>query len=322
MKQRPLGNTGFQVAPIIFGGNVFGWTVDEKRSFALLDAWVDAGFNAIDTADMYSSWVEGNKGGESETIIGHWLQAHPSKRDKVLIFTKVGGDFGDDKRKGLKAGYIRLAVEASLKRLSIETIDLYQSHFPDETVDDEETLSVYQDLIKEGKVRAIGASNYSATQLDRALKIAADKNLPAYQTLQPEYNLYDRNGYEGGLSDLCVAHNIGVIPYYSLASGFLSGKYRSEADLGQSKRGEGIKKYLNNRGMRILAALDEVSKRQNAKPAEIALAWLLTRPAITAPIASATSIEQMNSLKKATEINLTQEDVILLNDASSILPTD
>ena len=322
MKQRPLGKTGFQIAPIIFGGNVFGWTVDEKRSFALLDAWVDAGFNAIDTADMYSAWVDGNKGGESESIIGHWLQAHPSKRDKVLIFTKVGGDFRDEKRKGLKAGYIRLAVEASLQRLSIEAIDLYQSHFPDETVDDEETLSVYQDLIKEGKIRAIGASNYTAPQLDRALKIAAEKNLPAYQTLQPEYNLYDRFSYEGAVADLCLDHTIGVIPYYSLASGFLSGKYRSEADLGQSQRGAGIKKYLNPRGMRILAALDEDSKGQNAKPAEIALAWLLTRPAITAPIASATSIEQMASLKKATEINLTPDEVILLNEASAVLPTD
>ncbi|AEI38011.1 aldo/keto reductase [Zymomonas mobilis] len=317
MEQRLLGKTGFKIAPVVLGGNVFGWTIDEKRSFEILDAWVDAGFNAVDTADIYSAWVNGNKGGESETIIGHWLQTRPDKRDKILIFTKGGGDFGDNKRKGLAAGYIRLAVEASLKRLNIEAIDLYQSHFPDESVSDEETLGAYKDLMKEGKIKAIGASNFNAEQLAHALKISEEKGLPAYQTLQPEYNLYDRDSYDGALRELCIKKGLGVITYFSLASGFLSGKYHSKADLDKSPRGKGIEKYLTERGMHIIAALEKTAQKHNAKPAEVALAWLIARDGVTAPIASATNLQQLQSLQKAATLKLNASDIMLLDKASA-----
>ena len=255
MNKRPLGQSGLEIAPLVFGGNVFGWTIDEKTSFELLDTFVDAGLNAIDTADMYSVWADGNQGGESETIIGNWLKANPGKRDKVLILTKVGMELGDE-RKGLSRRWIERAVEDSLRRIQVETIDLYQSHLFDPEVPLEETLGAYQRLIEQGKVRAIGASNHDAGQLRQALDVSAANGLPRYATLQPEYNLYDRSGYEGALRDLAIEENLGVITYYSLASGFLSGKYRSAADLGKSPRGEDIGKYLDARGQRILAALD------------------------------------------------------------------
>ena len=316
MDQRPLGRSGLSIAPLVFGGNVFGWTVDEKTSFDLLDAFVDAGFNAIDTADVYSSWAPGNKGGESETIIGKWLKANPAKRDKVLLLTKVGSDMGQGHR-DLSAGWIAKAVEDSLRRLQTDVIDLYQSHWPDERVPYEETLGAYDTLIKAGKVRAIGTSNLDATQLKQALDVSQAKKLPRYETLQPEYNLYDRSSFDGPLRDLCRAEGLGVITYFSLASGFLSGKYRSEADVGKSKRGGGMTKYLNPRGTGILAALDAVAARHDAKPAEIALAWVMARDGVTAPIASATSRDQLASLAKSAEIGLTAADVAALDEASA-----
>ena len=258
MQKRSLGNSGIEVAPLAFGGNVFGWSVNEAMSHTLLHGFIHAGFNLIDTADMYSTWVPGHKGGESETIIGNWLKKS-GKRDKVVIATKVGMDLGEGK-KGLSKAYILRAAEASLKRLQTDVIDLYQSHKEDENMPLEETLEAYAQLVKQGKVRAIGASNYSAPRLAEALKAGRAKNLPLYQTLQPHYNLCDRADFESELEPLCLKENIGVISYYSLASGFLSGKYRSEKDLAKSAaRGAGVKKYLNSRGMRILDALDRLA---------------------------------------------------------------
>jgi len=314
--RRALGNTGLQIAPLVFGGNVFGWTADEARSFELLDAFVAAGFNAIDTADVYSKWVPGHRGGESESIIGRWLQARPGRRQQVLIFTKVGGDLGDDRR-GLSQRWIERAVEDSLRRLNTDVIDLYQSHWPDPGTPHEESLAAYERLLKAGKVRAIGCSNFSAEQLAASLKAAHAHGLPSYQTLQPEYNLIDRASYDGPLRDLAIRENIGVITYYSLASGFLSGKYRSEADLKHSARGRGVAKYLTPRGQRILDALDGVARRLEAKPAEVALAWLMQRDGVTAPIASATSLEQLESFAKAASLSLAPADVEALDAASA-----
>ena len=316
MKMRPLGKTGLQIAPLVLGGNVFGWTIDEGTSFNLLDGFVDAGLNAIDTADVYSAWADGNKGGESETIIGNWLKANPGMREKVLIFTKVGLDMGRDK-KGLSTRWIVQAVEDSLRRLQTDRIDLYQSHRPDPTSTYDETLGAYEKLLKTGKVRAIGASNLTAAQLRDSLRVASEKSLPRYETLQPEYNLYDRSGFDGELRELAIREGLGVITYYSLASGFLSGKYRSKEDLSKSKRGAGITRYLNVRGAAILKALDEVAKRNDAKPAEVALAWLIAREGVTAPIASATSREQLASLVKATCLTLTAKDIGALDQASA-----
>ncbi|GGD86994.1 NADP-dependent aryl-alcohol dehydrogenase [Aureimonas endophytica] len=316
MRMRELGSSGLAIAPIVFGGNVFGWTIDEGQSFELLDAFVDAGFNAIDTADVYSRWVPGNEGGESEAIIGRWLKANPDKRDKVLIFTKVGSDLGGD-RKGLSSRWIERAVEDSLRRLQVETIDLYQSHWPDENARYADTLAAYDRLIKAGKVRAIGASNHDAAQLGAALRTADETGLPRYDVIQPEYNLYDRDQFDGALRDLAIREGLGVITYFSLASGFLSGKYRSKADLGQSPRGEGVAKYLDGRGLSILAALDEVGERRNARPAEVALAWVIAREGVTAPIASATSLTQLESLRRAAELSLTPEDIARLDGASA-----
>jgi aryl-alcohol dehydrogenase-like predicted oxidoreductase len=314
MKLRKLGTTGLEIAPLVFGGNVFGWTADEKTSFALLDAFVDAGLNAIDTADVYSAWVPGNSGGESETIIGNWLKKHPAKRDKVLILTKVGlGKLEKD----LSAAWIAHSVEGSLRRLGIDHIDLYQSHWHVPSASNEETLGAYDKLLKAGKVRSIGCSNFDAEQLAAALKVADEKGLPRYQTLQPEYNLYDRDGFDAAMQALVQRENIGVITYYSLASGFLSGKYRSKEDLKKSARGGGIEKYLNPRGMRILDALDAVASRHGAKPAEVALAWLIAQKAVTAPIASATNLEQMASLVRAVHLQLTAADLALLDEASA-----
>jgi aryl-alcohol dehydrogenase-like predicted oxidoreductase len=314
MKKRELGRSGIMVSPFCFGGNVFGWTVDEKLSFKLLDAFVASGLEFIDTADVYSKWVPSNKGGESETIIGKWLK-QSGKRDSVIIATKVGKPMGEDK-KGLSKAYITKAVEESLKRLQTDFIDLYQSHDDDKNTPFEETLSVYTDLIKQGKVRAIGASNYSAARFKEALEISKINNLARYETLQPEYNLYDREGYEKELEPLCVADNIGVITFYSLASGFLTGKYRSETDLSQSARGGGVKKYLNPRGFNILAALDEVAAQYKTTPASVAIAWVIARPGITAPIASFTSLRQLHNTTHAVHLNLSVETIGLLDEAS------
>jgi aryl-alcohol dehydrogenase-like predicted oxidoreductase len=315
MQLRPLGSTGLQIAPLVFGGNVFGWTVDERRSFELLDAFVDAGFNAIDTADVYSRWVPGHGGGESETIIGKWLAAKPSRRDQVLLFTKVGSDMGDDRR-GLGQGWIERAVDDSLRRLQVERIDLYQSHRPDDAVPHEETLAAYQRLVEAGKIGAIGCSNFSAKQVADAHWVAREQGLPTYATLQPEYNLHDRASYDGALRELAIELGLGVIPYFSLASGFLTGKYRTEADLSKSPRGGAVKKYLTPRGMRILAALDEVAGRHASQPAEVALAWLMAREGVTAPIASATSVEQMKSFSNAAALVLSEDDRARLDRAS------
>lgn len=315
MQHRTLA-PGLSIAPLVFGGNVFGWTVDEKTSFALLDAVADNGLNAIDTADVYSAWKPGNKGGESETIIGNWLKQNPGKRDKVVLFTKVGSDLGEG-RKGLSERWIVQAVEDSLKRLQIETIDLYFSHWPDPETPHAETLGAYQKLIDAGKIRAIGASNLDAAQLAEALTVADENRLPRYQVLQPEYNLYDRAGFDGALRDLVRKEKIGVVTYFSLASGFLSGKYRSKADLSQSQRGSAVEKYLDVRGLRILGALDAVAAAQGAKPAEVALAWLIQREGVTAPIASATTVAQVESLARATALQLAADEVAALDAASA-----
>jgi len=300
---------------MVFGGNVFGWTVDQKTSFELLDAFVDAGLNAVDTADIYSAWVPGNKGGESETILGNWFAKTPSNRDKVVLITKVGSAFSPE-RKGLSARWIAQAVEDSLRRLKTDHIDLYLSHWPDLEVPYDETLGAYAQLLKAGKIKAVGASNLSASQLGSALAVSKEKGLPRYDVLQPEYNLYSRKTFDGELRDLTMAQDIGVITYYSLASGFLSGKYRSEKDLGKSPRGGGIAKYLDARGYRILASLDSVSAEVKATPAEVAVAWLIARPGVTAPIASATNRSQLDSLVRATQLKLTPAHIAALDEAS------
>jgi aryl-alcohol dehydrogenase-like predicted oxidoreductase len=315
MEKRKLGNSGLELTPLAFGGNVFGWTIDEKTSFEILDAFTEAGFNFIDTADVYSRWKPGNQGGESETIIGNWLKKR-GNRDQILIATKVGADMGQGE-KSLTKAYILKAVEDSLKRLQTDYIDLYQSHYDDPETPVEETLEAYAELVKAGKVRVIGASNFSPERLGEALKASREKGLPRYESLQPEYNLYARENFERTLEPLCLENNIGVIPYFSLASGFLTGKYRSEADLNKSPRGGGIGKYLNERGFRILKALDEVAANHTATPAQVALSWLLHRPGITAPIASATSVSQLKDLIHATELKLEPTDLEKLNDASA-----
>ena len=314
MNFRALGRSGLQVSPICFGGNVFGWTADEATSFSLLDAWVDAGMNFVDTADVYSRWVPGHTGGESETIIGKWL-ARSGKRDKIVLATKVGKPMGDDKV-GLAPAYIRSAVEASLKRLQTDVIDLYQSHDDDATVPLADTLGAYAELIEAGKVRAIGASNFSAPRLSEALAVSAKFGLPRYESLQPLYNLVERPAYEAELESVCMQNGLGVINFFALASGFLSGKYRSEADLGKSARGQGVKKYVNPKGLAVLDALDAVSERLNATPAQVALAWQIARPGITAPIASATSLAQLEGLVAAARLKL-DTDAIRAIDAAS-----
>jgi len=315
MNKRNLGSSGLEVSPLAFGGNVFGWTADETVSFRLLDAFVEAGFNLIDTADMYSSWVAGNKGGESETIIGKWLK-RSGKRDKVIIATKVGKEMGPG-RKGLSRSYIFQAVEDSLRRLQTDYIDLYQSHDDDSQTPLEETMEAFGQLIKQGKVRAVGASNFSAKRLAEALRTSEKFGYPKYQSLQPLYNLYDRADYEKELEPLCRDKGLGVITFFSLASGFLSGKYRSQEDLANRARADMVKKYLNERGHRILAALDEVARRQNVTPVQAALAWLIARPTVTAPIASATSLDQLNQLIAAATLELDPSSMTLLNQASS-----
>jgi aryl-alcohol dehydrogenase-like predicted oxidoreductase len=315
MQLRPLGRSGLEVSPLAFGGNVFGWTVDETQSFRLLDAWLDAGFNFVDTADVYSRWVPGHVGGESETIIGKWFR-QSGKRNRVVLATKVGKPMGEGKE-GLSAAYIREAVDASLQRLKTDHIDLYQSHDDDAATPLEESLEAFASLIKAGKVRAIGASNYTAPRLAEALDVSERLGLPRYESLQPLYNLYDRAVFEDDLEALCLARGVGVINFYALAAGFLTGKYRSEADAGKSARGANTtKKYLNGRGLRILDALDAAASAQGATPAQVAIAWQIARPAITAPIASATSIAQLDELTRAATLILDPSTIAQLDAAS------
>jgi aryl-alcohol dehydrogenase-like predicted oxidoreductase len=314
MTKRRLGRTGIEISPLVLGGNVFLWTADKTASFAVLDRFADAGFETIDTADVYSSWVPGHTGGESERIIGEWM-ASRGRRDRTVVITKVGSEMGPGK-KGLSAAYIVEAVEASLQRLRTDYIDIYLSHWPDPAVPYEETLGAYQQLRRAGKVRAIGASNLDAEQLRASLDAAAAHGLPRYDVLQPEYNLYDRDRFEGPLRDLVIAEDIGVVTYFGLAKGFLTGKYRHESDLGRSPRGGGVRAYLNPRGTRILGALDQVAASHAATPAEVALAWAAAQRGVTAPIASATTVDQVNSLIRSASLTLTAADLKALDAAS------
>ena len=311
---RELGHSGIKVGVLAFGGNVFGWTADEATSFRLLDAFVAGGGNLIDTANSYSRWVTGHVGGESETVIGKWI-ARRGHHDDVVIATKVGSDMGQG-GKCLRRDYILRAVDESLRRLNVDAIDLYQSHWDDETTSFDETLDAYSRLIAQGKVKAIGASNLTADRLAQALDAAARAGLPRYESLQPLYNLYDRDTFEGPLRDVCLREDIGVITYFSLAAGFLTGKYRSEADYAKSARGPGMKKYLNPRGLRILDALDDVAGRLHATPAQVSLAWLMAQPGVTAAIASATSLAQLDDLLAATRLALDELDMRQLDEAS------
>jgi aryl-alcohol dehydrogenase-like predicted oxidoreductase len=315
MEMRKLGSSDLQVSPIMLGGNVFGWTADEANSFRILDAFVDRGFNFVDTADVYTAWVPGHSGGESEEVIGRWL-AQSGKRKNVVLATKVGMEVRG--RKGLSKDHILRSAEESLRRLQTDYIDLYQSHRDDPDTNFEETLSAYAQLIKEGKVRAIGASNYNAERLNQVMEVSKNGALPAYCSLQPLYNLYDREDYEGNLEPVVKAWNLGVVPYYSLAAGFLTGKYRSEADLQNRARGTTVQKYLNERGLRILAALDSVAQEQGSSPATVAVAWLMARPSVTAPIVSATSTEQLETILRAVELNLSQKAVVYLDTESAV----
>jgi aryl-alcohol dehydrogenase-like predicted oxidoreductase len=316
MIKRNLGNSGLQISPLVFGGNVFGWTVDETTSFKLLDAFVDSECNLVDTADSYSKWAPGNKGGESETIIGKWLK-QGGKREKVIIATKVGSEMSPEK-KGLSKPYILRAAEDSLTRLQTDHIDLYQAHIDDLQTPLEETLEAFTELVRQGKVRVIGGSNYGAERLSQALAVSTEHNFARYESLQPLYNLYDRAEYETKLEPVCQENGLGVIPYFSLASGFLAGKYRSQEDLSKSARGQMVKKYLNERGFRIVSALDQVAKQYHSTPAKVSLAWLIARPSVTAPIASATNLEQLKDLIEATQLKLDNSSLELLNQASEI----
>lgn len=315
MQLRRLGRTDLDIAPLVLGGNVFGWTADKARSFEVLDRFAAAGFTAIDTADVYSAWAPGNHGGESETIIGEWMKAR-GRRSRTIVVTKVGSPMGKSKE-GLSPVYIEEACEASLKRLQTDVIDLYLSHWPDMATPIADTLGAYQRLIEKGKIRWCGASNLTPALLEQAVAAARERGGPRYEVLQPEYNLVERRGFEDGLADICRREAIGVITYSSLAKGFLSGKYRREADLAKSARGGGVKGYLNPRGFRILDALDAVAARRQARPAEVALAWIIAKPAVTAPIASATSVEQVESLIRATELELSKDDMAALDQASA-----
>jgi aryl-alcohol dehydrogenase-like predicted oxidoreductase len=316
MTRRRLGRTGITISPLVLGANVFGWTADKTTSFAILDRFAEAGFEAIDTADAYSTWVPGHAGGESESIIGEWM-ASRGRRDRTVVITKVGSEMGPGK-KGLSAAYIAQAIEASLRRLQTDYVDVYLSHWPDPGVPYEETLRAFERLIAAGKVREIGASNLDAAQLRASLDIAADKKLPRYAVLQPEYNLYDRDRFEGPLRDLTISEGIDVITYFSLAEGFLTGKYRSAGDLGQSPRGASVKAYLNPRGERVLAAIDHVAAAHHAQPAEVALAWVMAQPGVTAPIASATTVAQVESLVRSVAIELSHGDRAELDAASAL----
>jgi aryl-alcohol dehydrogenase-like predicted oxidoreductase len=312
---KAVGSTSLKVAPLVFGGNVFGWTADKQRSFELLDVFVGSGFNCIDTADVYSRFAPGLTGGESESVIGEWLAREPGRREKIVLCTKVGMEMGPG-RKGLSAAYIERAAEASLRRLRTDRIDLYISHVDDPDTPLEETLRAYERLARAGKVRAIGASNYSADRLELALQASKSLGVPAYQSLQPLYNLYDREAYEGSLAQVCRTHDLAVFPYFALASGFLTGKYRDRAALAGRARGEFVARYLDDRGMRLLAALDRIASGRGRPLAQIALAWLLARPGITAPIASATTRKQLEEILAAVDIRLRPEEVLQLDTAS------
>ena len=315
LPKRKLGSSGLDIAPLVFGGNVFGWTADEATSFALLDAFVEAGFDAIDTADAYSRWVPGHSGGESETIIGKWLKAR-GRRDDVKILTKVGSDMGQG-HNDLSPGWIETAVEASLRRLQTDYIDLYQTHWPDPKTPQEETLRALDKLVQAGKVRAIGTSNHSAEQVSEALDISQREILAAYATIQPHYNLYSRDTFEGGLQDLAVQKGLGVITYFSLESGFLTGKYKTVDQIAGTKREGMLKDKFDERGVRILAVLDAVAQKNEATSAQVALAWLLAQPGVTAPIVSATSTEQLADTLKAATLKLSDEDLAELTEASA-----
>ncbi|SMF39588.1 Predicted oxidoreductase [Xaviernesmea oryzae] len=316
MELRALGRTGLSISPVVLGGNVFGWTADEKTSFEVLDSFFDAGFNTIDTADSYNRWVPGHVGGESETIIGKWLKRGGVSRDKAVIVTKVGSDMGQGK-KDLSAKWILEEVDHSLRRLQTDYIDLYLAHWPDETVPYEETLGAFAKLKEAGKIRAIGCSNLDAAMLQDSFDAAKKAGLPRYDVLQPQYNLYDRDSFEGPLAELCIREDIGVINYYGLASGFLTGKYRDKADTEGKARGARALNYLNDKGLRILAALDEVAVETDAEPASIALAWLIQSPGVTAPIASATSVDQLEAIIAAGNLTLSPGQMRLLNEAGA-----
>ena len=315
MDMRRLGRSELNIAPLVLGTNVFGWTADEKTSFAILDAFVDGGFNAVDTADVYSRWSPAG-GGASETVIGDWIAQGGGRREKIVLATKVGSEMGEG-MKGLSARYIEQAVEASLKRLKTDRIDLYQSHRDDADTPQEETAEAYARLVKAGKVRVIGSSNFTPERLKSALDVAKATGAPRYESEQPLYNLYDRAGFEAGLQKLCIEEEVGVIPYYGLASGFLTGKYRSEEDLSKSPRGRGVKRYLDARGLAILAALDEVSAGHSATPAQVALAWVMAQPGLTGPIASATSVSQLEELMGSARLKLSADDLKRLDAASA-----
>jgi len=314
MEKRILGNSDLSIAPIVFGGNVLGWTIDEKQSFEILDHFIEAGFNAIDTADVYSRWGDGHQGGESETVIGNWLKAR-GNRDEIVLITKVGADVGQGHR-DITEKHILQAADKSLKRLQTDHIDLYFTHFDDDKTPVEETLGAYEKLIKAGKVRWIGASNLSPERLQASMIASELNGLPRYEVFQPESNLYNRQGFEQGVAPLCQEYGLGVISYFALASGFLSGKYRSEADLSKSIRGGGVKKFLNDRGHRILNALDETAAKHQATPAGVAMAWLINSPLVTAPIASATKAHHLQSFIEAVQIDLSVDDIAKLDEAS------
>ena len=315
MDMRRLGRSELKIAPLVLGTNVFGWTADEKTSFAILDAFVDGGFNAVDTADVYSRWSPAGAGA-SETVIGNWIAQGGGRREKIVLATKVGSEMGEG-MKGLSARYIEQAVEASLQRLKTDRIDLYQSHRDDPDTPQDETAEAYARLVKAGKVRVIGSSNFTPERLKSALDAAQAAGAPRYESEQPLYNLYDRAGFEAGLQKLCIEEEVGVIPYYGLASGFLTGKYRSEEDLSKSPRGRGAKRYLDARGMAILAALDEVSSGHGATPAQVALAWVMAQPGLTGPIASATSVSQLEELMGSARLKLSGADLARLDQASA-----
>ncbi len=315
LPKRKLGSSGLDIAPLVFGGNVFGWTADEATSFALLDAFVEAGFDAIDTADAYSRWVPGHSGGESETIIGKWLKAR-GRREDVKILTKVGSDMGQG-HNDLSSAWIETAVEASLRRLQTDYIDLYQTHWPDPKTPQQETLHALDKLVQSGKVRAIGTSNHSAEQVSEALDISQREGLAAYATIQPHYNLYSRDTFEGGLQDLAVEKGLGVITYFSLESGFLTGKYKTVDQIAGTKREGMLKDKFDERGVRILAVLDAVAQKNEATSAQVALAWLLAQPGVTAPIVSATSTDQLADTLKAATLKLSDENLAELTEASA-----
>ena len=321
MERREIGRSGLRVAPLALGGNVFGWTADEAASFAVLDAFVDGGFQLIDTADVYSRWAPGHAGGESESVIGRWLKApgNAHKRDRVVLATKVGKPMGDEGsgKAGLSRRWIRQAVHDSLTRLQTDRIDLYPSHDDDPATPLEETMAAFGELIAEGKVRAVGASNFTAARLAEANAVAARLGVPRYECLQPHYNLVERKVYEDELEPLCRAEGLGVINFFGLARGFLTGKYRSEADLSQSVRGGGVRKYLAPQPLGVLAALDETAAELGATPAQVALAWQMARPGITAPIASATGVAQLQELLGAARLRLSPAQGARLDGASA-----